>query len=62
MLLTYVPPFPIYPPETAWMRTPRTYITGLIVRTTPPGNRIALLAAALNGRFNKDCWVEEEGY
>ena len=54
VLLTYVPPFPIYPPETAWMRTPRTDIPGLIVRTTPRGNRIAFLAADLDRRFGRD--------
>ena len=54
MLLTYVPPFPIYPPETAWMRTPRTDIPGLIVRTTPRGSRIVFLAADLDRRFGRD--------
>jgi hypothetical protein len=54
VLLTYVPPFPIYPPETAWMRTPRTSIPGLIVRTTPEGSRIAFLAADLDRRFGRD--------
>jgi hypothetical protein len=54
VLLTYVPPFPIYPPETACMRTPRTDIPGLIVPTAPPGNRIAFLAADLDRRFGRD--------
>jgi hypothetical protein len=54
VLLTYVPPFPIYPPETAWIRTPRTDIPGLIVRTTPAGNRIAFLPADLDRRFGRD--------
>jgi hypothetical protein len=54
VLLTYVPPFPIYPPETAWMRTPHTNIPGLIVRATPPGSRIAFLAADLDRRFGRD--------
>ena len=54
VLLTYVPPFPIYPPETAWMRTPRTDIPGLLVRTTPRGNRIVFLPADLDRRFGRD--------
>ena len=54
VLLTFVPSFPIYPPETAWMRTPRTDIPGLIVRMTPQGNRIAFLAADLDRRFGRD--------
>src|SRR5262249_46626589 len=28
--LTFIPSFPIYPPETAWMRTPKTDIPGLV--------------------------------
>jgi hypothetical protein len=54
VLLTYVPPFPIYPPETAWMRTPRTDMPALFVRTTPAGSRIAFLAADLDRRFARD--------
>jgi len=30
--LTFVPPFPTYPPETSWMREPSTNIPGLVVR------------------------------
>ena len=29
--MTFVPAFPIYPPETAWMREPRTDIPGLVL-------------------------------
>ncbi len=54
VLLTYIPPFPIYPPETAWMRTSHTEIPGLIVRTTPRGSRIAFLVADLDRRFGRD--------
>jgi hypothetical protein len=31
-LLTYIPPFPVYPPETSWMREPATTVPGLIVQ------------------------------
>jgi hypothetical protein len=54
VLLTYVPPFPAYPPETAWMRTPRTDVPGLIVRTSERGSRVAYLAADLDRRFGRD--------
>jgi hypothetical protein len=54
VLLTFVPPFPAYPPETAWMRTPRTDVPGLIVRTTDGGSRVAYLAADLDRRFGRD--------
>ena len=48
VLATFVPPFPIYPPEFAWMRTPRTNAPGLIVRQPPSGGRVAYLAADLD--------------
>jgi hypothetical protein len=32
VLMTFVPQFPVYPPETAWMRDPVTNIPGVIVR------------------------------
>jgi hypothetical protein len=54
VLLTYVPPFPIYPPETAWMRTPHTNIPALIIRTTSQGSRVAFVAADLDRRFARD--------
>jgi hypothetical protein len=54
VLLTFVPSFPIYPPETAWMRQPKTDIPGLILNTTPLGSRIAFLPADLDRRFGRD--------
>jgi hypothetical protein len=54
VLATFVPPFPIYPPETSWMREPRTTIPGLIVRTTRQGGRIAYLLADLDRRYGRD--------
>ena len=54
VLLTYIPPFPVYPPETAWMRTPRTDIPGLILRTTAQGSRIAYLVGDIDRRFARD--------
>ncbi len=51
--LSYVPPFPTYPPETAWMRQPHTDIPGLMLNT--PGNaRVAYLAADLDRRYGRD--------
>ncbi|HTI07726.1 MAG TPA: hypothetical protein VL832_04190 [Puia sp.] len=37
VLLTFIPQFPVYPPEKAWMRTPRTDIPGLILREGAAG-------------------------
>ena len=41
--LTYVPPFPIYPPEKSWMAEPRTDVPALVL-----GERTAYLAADLD--------------
>jgi hypothetical protein len=54
VLATFIPPFPIYPPETSWMREPRTTIPGLIVRTTRQGSRIAYMPADLDRRYGRD--------
>lgn len=47
--LTFVPEFPIYPPETAWMRQPKTDIPGLTLK-----GRTAYLAADLDSRFGRE--------
>jgi hypothetical protein len=54
VLARFVPPFPIYPPETAWMREPRTTIPGLLARTLPGGARVAFFSADLDRRFARD--------
>jgi hypothetical protein len=51
--LTFVPPFPTYPPETSWMRTPNTDIPGLIL--SQHGNaRVAFMPADLDRRYAKE--------
>jgi hypothetical protein len=47
--LTFIPAFPIYPPETAWMRTLKTDIPALVVK-----GRAAYLAADIDSRFGRD--------
>jgi hypothetical protein len=47
--LTFVPPFPVYPPETAWMREPKTEIPGLVLN-----RRVAFLPADIDRRFSRD--------
>jgi hypothetical protein len=54
VLATFVPAFPIYPPETAWMREPKTDVPGLILNSTAGGGRIAFLPADLDRRFGRD--------
>jgi len=53
VLLTFVPEFPVYPPETAWMHEPRTDIPGLVLNTGA-GGRVAFLPADLDRRFARD--------
>jgi hypothetical protein len=55
VLMTFVPQFPIYPPETAWMREPVTDIPGLIIKTIKGSGCIAFLPADIDrqyGRYN----------
>ncbi len=50
--LTLVPPFPIYPPETAWMRQPASGVPALIMNESA-GGRVAYLAADLDRTFGR---------
>lgn len=52
-ILTFIPEFPIYPPETAWMRVAKTDIPGLVLRTGPGGGRITFMPADLDRRYAK---------
>jgi hypothetical protein len=51
--LTLVPPFPTYPPETAWMREPRTDIPGLILSSRGRA-RVAFMPADIDRRYAKE--------
>lgn len=53
VLLTFIPQFPVYPPETAWMREPKTTIPGLILSTKPQGGRVAFIPADLDRQFDR---------
>jgi Hypothetical glycosyl hydrolase 6 len=50
-LMTFIPQFPIYPPETAWMREPRTNIPGLIINKIEGCGNIAFMPADLDRQF-----------
>jgi hypothetical protein len=52
--LTFVPEFPAFPPETAWMRVADSGIAGLAVGETPAGARVAYLAADLDRRYFRE--------
>ncbi|MFB3826200.1 MAG: beta-galactosidase [Bryobacteraceae bacterium] len=47
--LTFIPPFPIYPPETAWMRQLKTDIPALVLK-----GRVAYMPADLDARFARE--------
>ncbi len=51
VLMTFIPEFPIYPPETAWMRTPKTGIPGLVIRKLPGGSRVIFMPADIDRQF-----------
>src|SRR5262249_2907393 len=51
VLMTFIPPFPVFPPEKVYMRTKSTTIPGLIVNEAPDGGRIAFLPAGLDKEF-----------
>jgi hypothetical protein len=51
VIMTFIPEFPIYPPETAWMREPKTDIPGLILNTLSNGSRIAFMPADIDRQF-----------
>jgi len=53
VLLTFIPAFPVYPPETSWMREPRTHIPGLLVNQVGTG-RVAFLVADIDRRYAMD--------
>ncbi len=52
--LTLVPEFPVYPPETAWMRENDSKLPGLVVNETAGGSRVAYLAADLDRRYFRE--------
>jgi hypothetical protein len=51
--LTFVPPFPTYPPETAWMRQPKSDIPGLILSERGK-SRIAYMPADVDRRYARE--------
>jgi len=50
--LTFVPPFPTYPPETSWMRLPSTTIPGLVL-SEKGGSRVAFMPADIDSWYTR---------
>ena len=51
--LTFVPPFPTYPPETSWMRQPKTDIPGLVL-SEHGASRVAYMPADIDRRYARE--------
>jgi hypothetical protein len=51
--LTLVPPFPTYPPETAWMREPKSDIPGLVL-SEQGKSRVAFMPADIDRRYARE--------
>jgi len=51
--LTFVPPFPTYPPETSWMRQPTTDIPGLVLSEHGRA-RVAYMPADIDRRYARE--------
>jgi hypothetical protein len=54
VLMTFIPSFPVAPPEMAWMRELKTEIPGLILNEKTGAGRVAYLPADLDRRFARD--------
>jgi hypothetical protein len=54
VLATYIPDFPIYPPETSWMREPKTDIPAITVKASPSGGKLVWFVADLDRCFARD--------
>jgi hypothetical protein len=52
VIMTFIPQFPVYPPETAWMREPKTSLPGLIIHTRPNGSRVAFMPADIDRQYD----------
>jgi hypothetical protein len=51
---TFIPPFPMYPPETAWMRHPGTSLPALLLNERAGAGRVAYLPADIDRCFGRD--------
>ncbi|WP_051904219.1 alpha-amylase family protein [Neorhizobium vignae] len=54
VLATFIPDFPIYPPETAWMRQPRSDLPVITVREPANGGKLIWFVGDLDRCFARD--------
>lgn len=57
-LATFVPDFPIFPPETSWMREPRTDQPAITIRSTAAGSRLVWFVADIDRCYGRDAQVD----
>jgi len=53
ILATYIHPFPIYPPEFSWMRTPQTDIPAILAGATQGGGRMVYFAGDIDRCYGR---------
>lgn len=51
---TFIPPFPIYPPETSWMRAPQSALPALVLNRPTDRSRVAYLPTDIDRCFGRD--------
>ena len=54
VLATFIPPFPVFPPEDSYMRVSRTDIPALIVTESRGRGRVAFMPADLDRRYGRE--------
>lgn len=54
MPMSFIPQFPVYPPETAWMRETHTDIGGLYLNTLKKGSRIVYMPASIDKLYGEN--------
>jgi hypothetical protein len=54
VLATFIPDFPIFPPETAWMREPSTDIPAIVLREGTGGGKLIWFIADIDRCFARD--------
>ncbi len=54
VLATYIPEFPIYPPETSWMREPNSDLPAIVAKQAPSGGKLVWFVADLDRCFARD--------
>jgi hypothetical protein len=52
-LATYIPAFPIYPPETSWMRQPSSDLPGIVAWEHPAGGRVVYFTADIDRCYGR---------